>query len=401
MLDIIILALAGICIGTVTGLLPGLHVNTVAIIGLSMFPAIGLEPLDFAVVMTSMAITHSFLDFIPSIFLGAPEEDTALSVLPMHQLFINGQAMAAVKLTAYGSLFGLAFALLLLIPVLLFVPVIYHALRGIIVYVLIAAVLFLVVRERKPQKIIWAAFIFGLSGFLGVTVFDLEILSATQVLFPVFVGLFGLSSILASLRQETASVPQDPFVQVEIKGKTVVSGFLGAFGGMVIGILPAMSPSQIGIIMYEIIGTDLRSFIISVSAINTSDSIFSLVSLYTINNARSGVAVMIGNVLEITWETMLLLIGVIMFTAFFATILHLKIGRIASGFVDRIDYRKLCAGSFVFICLLVVVFTGWFGLLLALLSMTVGLLPILAGVSRTHVMGVLLVPTILYFLGLG
>ena len=56
--------------------------------------------------------------------------------------------------------------------------------------------------------------------------------------------------------------------------------------------------------------------------------------------------------------------------------------------------------SLLLVLVLVYLVTGWFGVLLTLLSACVGLLPILSGVSRTHCMGVLLVPTILYFLGL-
>lgn len=35
-----------------------------------------------------------------------------------------------------------------------------------------------------------------------------------------------------------------------------------------------MSPSQIGILMYSIFGQNLRGFLVSVSAINTSDATF-------------------------------------------------------------------------------------------------------------------------------
>ena len=77
----------------------------------------------------------------------------------------------------------------------------------------------------------------------------------------------------------------------------------------------------------------------------------------------------------------------------------IKIGRSAMRFVGKINYRDLSVGSLFLVLILVYLVTDWFGVLLTLLSACVGLLPILAGVSRTHGMGVLLVPTILYFLG--
>lgn len=400
MFDIILLALLGICIGTVTGLTPGLHVNTIAIIGLSMFPVLGLDPLQFGVVMVAMAVTHTFLDFLPAIFLGAPEEETALSVLPTHKLFLEGKALEAVNLTAIGSLFGLVFALLLLIPALFIIPVAYFGLRDNIAYVLIAIAAILILRERKFIKIISALLIFLMSGYLGILIFDQKLLSSTQILFPVFVGLFGLSNIAASINAGTLAVPQNQFIKPKIEKNFVGAGFLGALGGAIVGILPALSPSQIGILMYEIFGTSARNFLVSISAINTSDAIYSLIAIYTIHNARSGVAVMIDKVLEIDFNVLLLLIGVMAFTAFFATLMHLKIGKLFSKHVGKINYRKLCIIGFVLIIILVYIFTGIFGVLLALLSMTIGLLPILMGISRTQVMGVLIIPTVFYFLGI-
>ncbi len=62
---------------------------------------------------------------------------------------------------------------------------------------------------------------------------------------------------------------------------------------MIAGTLPGISASQIGTLMAIVFGNSVGAFMISVSAINLSDSIFSLIAIYTIGNARSGVAVMI------------------------------------------------------------------------------------------------------------
>lgn len=400
MIDFLFLALLGCLLGVVTGLTPGLHVNTIAIIGLSIFPSLSISPLQFAVVMVGMSVTHTFLDFIPAIFLGVPEEGTALSVLPTHQLLFQGRALEAVKLTALGSLFGLGFALLLILPVLILTPIVYFGLRDFIVYILILAVSYLIIRERSGHGILWAVSVFLISGYLGVLMFDLKMLSTTQVLFPVFVGLFGLSNLLFSLKSGTTSIPQEEFIPVEINPKVISSGFLGALGGLFVGIMPAMSPSQVGVLMYGIIGSDVRNFLVSVSAINTSDAIFSFVSLYTIKNPRSGVATMVGKVLEFDFNVLLLLIGTTAFIAFFATILHIELGKLTMKFVGRVSYRGLSIASILLVLFLVYYVTGWFGIILTLLSTSVGLLPILSGISRTHNMGVLLLPTILYFLGL-
>lgn len=386
--------------GIITGLTPGIHVNTVAIIGLSIFPRLSISPIEFAVIMVGMAVTHTFLDFIPSIFLGVPEEETALSVLPTHQLLIQGRAIEAVKLTAYGSLFGLFFALIFLLPALFLIPVIYKNLHPFILYILIICIIILILREREFRKIFYASIVFLLSGILGIFMFKQRILSTTEVLFPVFVGIFGLSNILFSLKSKsTEIVPQEDFITIRMDRDLLSSTFIGSIGGLIVGILPAMSPSQVGVIMYEIMGTNIRNFILSVSAINTSDAIYSFISLYTINNPRSGVATIIGKIMSINLNTLLLLVGVTSFIAFIATFLHIKIGRIAMRFVKRINYRFLSFLSLMFVLVLVLYFTGLFGLYMAILSTVIGTIPILSSISRTHCMGVLIVPTILYFLG--
>ncbi len=399
MLELLLLALLGCLLGVITGLTPGLHVNTIAIIGLCLFPSLSISPLEFAVVMVSMAITHTFLDFIPAIFLGVPGEETALSVLPTHQLLLQGKALEAVQLTAIGSLLGLGFSLILLLPALFVIPIAYQSLRPFIVYILLIAVLLLIIREKEKRRIFLSTMVFFMSGWLGIMMFEQKLLSTTQVLFPVFVGLFGLSNILFSLKSETIKIPQDEFIRVKIDRKTVSSGILGSLGGILVGILPAMSPSQVGVLMYEIFGTNIRSFIISISAINTSDAIYSFVSLYTIKNPRSGVATIVGKVLEIDFNALLFIVGTMAFIALFATILHIKIGGWVMKLVGKVNYRLLSVASLLLVLILVYLITGFFGILVTLLATSIGLLPIFAGISRTHCMGVLLVPTILYFFG--
>lgn len=399
MLKYLILSLIGCICGVITGLTPGLHVNTVCLIGLSLYTQLGLDVIEFSIVMVSMAITQNFLDFIPAIFIGVPEESTALSILPTHRLLMQGKALEAVKLTAYGSLLGLVYAIALLIPAAYFIPLVYKSIRGIMVYIVIVASAVLILREKEIKKIFWALLIFCVSGYFGLLTLNLKIISATHVLFPVFSGLFGLSNILVSIKDKPVRVPQHESVDVKIDRQLFSSSFLGCVGGILVGVLPAMSPSQVGVLIYDIVGTNTRGFLVSVSAINTSDAIYSLVSLYTIDNPRSGVATMLGQIITLDLNTLLLFVGVISFIAAFATLIHLAVGRLAIKFFDRVDYRKVNITVMLAVVGLVYYITGWFGLFLVFISTSIGLLPIKADVSRTHLMGVLIVPTILYFLG--
>ncbi len=398
MIELLVLVLIGCILGVLTGITPGIHVNMVCLLGFILYNGLGLTSTQFAVAMISMAVTHTFLDFIPAIFIGVPEEQTALSVLPAHRMVLEGNAYEAVKITGYGSIIGLFFATASIPAALYFVPKIYFLLRGVIVYVLIIAVAYLIFREKTWKKRLWAVTIFTLAGWLGFVAFNQKIISENLILFPLFTGLFGLSTIIYSLRQENTFIPQKEYAIVDVDKNFVTSGFLGALGGMLVGILPAMSPSQVGIILTRFYKESTRNFLVAVSAINTSDAIYSFIALYTIRNPRSGVATILGKIIDLDYNTLLLFLGVIMFTAPIALALHLKIGRIALKFSRKINFRNLNIAAFAIVVFLVYYLTGFWGFLFAITATALGLLPIQTGVSRTHSMGVLILPTIIYFL---
>ncbi|MCH7770430.1 MAG: tripartite tricarboxylate transporter permease [Bacteroidetes bacterium] len=93
LIEILLALIVGILTGTTTGLIPGIHINLIGvfIVSLSASLFLSINPIYLAVFIVSMAITHTFVDFIPSIFLGCPDTDTELSVLPGHELLKKGQ----------------------------------------------------------------------------------------------------------------------------------------------------------------------------------------------------------------------------------------------------------------------------------------------------------------------
>ena len=81
-------ALAGLIAGTVTGLIPGLHINLVAaIVAGSAGVLTGLfSPVGVGVFLLVMSITHTFVDAIPAVFLGVAEGSELLSLLPSQKM---------------------------------------------------------------------------------------------------------------------------------------------------------------------------------------------------------------------------------------------------------------------------------------------------------------------------
>jgi len=227
----------GVAAGIITGLTPGVHVNLVSVLLVSLSGYLmGITDVTtLAVFIISMAITHTFLDAVPSIFLGAPDSDEALGVLPGHKLLLEGKGYAAVKLTVIGALLSLFFTLLLIPIMIPFTPKIYHFIQPYIGYLLIIAVIYMLIMEKEFKKIFWGSFVFFISGVLGIVVLGMPNLN--QPLFPLLSGLFGISTLIISL-SENAKIPKQqisdtiiikPVHKIKAIGAAVFSGCLTGF----------------------------------------------------------------------------------------------------------------------------------------------------------------------------
>ena len=199
LIELIIVLIVGVLAGTITGLTPGIHINLVALflVSASAFFLNFLTPVSLVVFIVAMSITHTFLDFIPSILLGAPDEDTSLSILPGHKFLLEGKGYEAIIYTLYGSSIAIPIILLLTPFFLLFLPQIFYYLRFVMFFILITASLYMILRDGKSRA--WAFIIFMLSGFLGTATLNL---SVKESLLPLLTGLFGASSLITSIKKK-------------------------------------------------------------------------------------------------------------------------------------------------------------------------------------------------------
>ncbi|NQU98525.1 tripartite tricarboxylate transporter permease, partial [Candidatus Woesearchaeota archaeon] len=81
-----------------------------------------------------------------------------------------------------------------------------------------------------------------------------------------------------------------------------------------------------------------------------------------------------------------------------AVILALKIAKIFSKIITKVDYRKLVIGIIVLITILVMLLTGFLGLWVLIVSTAVGLIPAIVKTTRTQAMGCIMLPVMIYFL---
>ena len=218
MIEIISALLLGILIGIITGLTPGLHINVISalLISYSIFALNIFPPLAIVTFIISMSIVHTFIDAIPSIFLGAPDSDQALSVQPGHRFLLKGRGFEALYLTIIGSLFAVIFMILISPILFIATKILYPIIKDYIILLLIIASFFIMIKEKNSK--FYAIITFLLSGILGMITINSRI---EQPLLPLLSGLFGISSLLFSMNKKI-KIPFQKVSYPKLKKKEVI-----------------------------------------------------------------------------------------------------------------------------------------------------------------------------------
>ncbi len=410
---IVLMSLIGAVAGTFTGLVPGIHVNTLASIMMISYPMLESAISDFAdptwvpvlvsACIMSASVVHSFVDFIPSVFIGAPDPDDALSMLPGHRLLMNGQGMLAVRSAAVGSTIGAAFAILLAIPVqYLMLNGLADQLDTLTFSILLFTLCVMVISEIGIAQKIWAILLILLSGFLGIMCMHMNlpcsgILGDGTLLFPLLTGLFGMPTLMSSI--SNAAIPKqtdtgrDPVGPLPgIKG--VITGCLA---GWYPGITATAGASLASVFTPE---NDPARFISLVASIGTVTTVFSIVTLSVSGSGRSGTVLVVKEIMGdsisgfCSEEFLLLLLSIAIATAI-GYIITIKAGRLMSDIADRFDLRTLNKVVILFVTILILLLTGPFGIIILIMSTVVGFIPVNIEMSRIPLTGCLIVPVLL------
>jgi putative membrane protein len=399
-LEIILALLIGIIAGSISGIIPGIHINLVSALLLSISTALissslNIQPLFLVIFLVSMATAHTFIDFIPSIFLGAPDQDdTALSILPGHEMLTKGQAYEAVIITAYGCLSGV-FLILILTPLFFFfLPLVYPHVKIIMPLVLILTSFFLIYFEKTSRS--WAFLIFLLSGFLGLASLNLPV---KESLLPLFTGLFGISSLITSLTKKQVLPKQNilPLKKILLpKKKLMKTNLASLISAPLCSFLPGMGSGQAAVIGSQVIeGLGRKEFLYLLGSINILVTGLSFVTLGVINKARTGIAVSVGQLITITSNEILWITLTILISGILSFILTIALAKTFTRIINKMNYRLLSWLVLIFLIFIVFLFSGFLGFLLMIVSTLLGLTCIYTGIRRTHLMGCLIIPAII------
>ena len=430
--------LAGCLMGVVSGLIPGLHSNNFAMLLVSVSPLLiesGIPAIYIIFMILANCITHTFHDIIPAIYLGVPNSDMALAVLPGHQLLLNGRGPEAIRLSAMGSAGSVIVSIILLLPFGILLYTIYPLIQDYIGWMLLFIALLMIITEKgeyvpgqgslvRYRHIFYAFVVFVLSGLLGIFAFGKENLAnslfesdSPSILLPLLSGLFGASQLIVSLTTGSVIPPQRTSLITLPVNRTIKAIASGSFAGSFVAWLPGVSSSvatllaeqvsrirgnqNSGSIASEDPLDEAREFIVSVSGVNTANAVFGLFVFFFIGRARNGAIVAISSFLEpsaIDIPIILILLCVVILASMFSYYSTIRIGNTIHLFMEKIDYRKLSIAVLTGLVIMVAVFTGVFGIIIFLMATSIGLLPSFMHVRKSNAMGVILLPVILYFL---
>lgn len=396
MIEFIFALIIGILAGIFTGVMPGIHTNLVSafLVSISFYLLNIFSPLALAIFIISMSITNSFIDFVPSIYLGAPEEDTALTTLPGHRFLLQGKAHEAVRLALIGSLLGIFLLAITIFAIKFIVYPLDDFLQKMMAWILIWICIFLIM-ENSNSKFL-ATIIFILSGFLGIASLNLAI---NQPLLPLLTGLFGTSTLIYSLSQKT-QIPEQEISSTKLDKKILIKPAIASLiVSPICGFLPGLGSSQAAIIGSKIFKKiSEEQFIILNGAINSSIIALFFFVLYLTEKSRTGSAAAISQLVELTPKTLIYLLGAIVITSIISYFISLKTSKIFAKNISRIDYEKVSWFILFFLIFVTFFISGFMGLIVLTTSTFLGLTAQYYGIRKGLLMGCLLIPTILFYL---
>ena len=413
MIELVIACFIGISIGTITGMIPGIHVNTAGAIlfASSTFLLTFISPEFLCVVMVAMSIAHALIEFVPSMLLGVPQEGTATSILPGHRMVLQGRSKEVIRIVSVGG-FGAIIVTILMLPVFAVVlPILHDASKPFTWIILLVASIYLTYSlTRTTRDFLWSLLLFVLSGILGWIIFQTPIPSGVSLMCT-FSGLFGISTILFSLNDSSTIPHQNPFYELDLDWGKFKSIFAGGITGAILGFLPGFGPAQGTVIAQAASGTndndddDTVNFLLATSGLNVSDCLFSLIAIYIIGNPRSGIAVYMSYLIsEMSLNHLAIFIFASLIAVSVSLVLSLRLGDSFSRLMSGVDYKKLSIGVILLQILILYVFIFYYRaplgyMTLALITSTaMGMLPHYIGVGKSHLMGVLIIPAIVIYM---
>ena len=391
MIEPVLAVSLGVAAGIFTGLIPGVHPNTVVFTTIPFYFIYRPEFSLFMAFISGLSISHTLHDFLPALFLKAPEAESALSSLPGIEMVQEGLGRKAFVLTVIGGLSSSTIFVIVLPVLFLVLEAVYPVLNQFMEFILIFFLLFIIFESRS---IFNAALIASLSGLLG-----LSVLSGPQqqfILLPVFSGLFAVPAVSYSIFRDFEIPEQED--RFQISSSRIKEGFAGFGSGLIAGVIPGIGAAVSTTFLTPFMDSDREGFLTGLGGVNTSDILISFLALYLIGRPRSGSSVALQMISEVRIPEVFFLIGCSLLGAGLSGILSLKVLDLFLKLVEKVNFRFLGFSVLGLIFSIVFFTTGVYGIVVLLTSGFIGFISLLKE-CRASCMAVLIIPALTYFSG--
>lgn len=398
LINIVIAILSGILLGIITGLTPGIHINLIAsiIVAYSYHILKILDPITLTITITSIAITHTILDIIPSTLLGIPNTENLTMLLPAHKLTAEGKAKLAIFYGLLGSASGIITTIIFVPLAIKIIPGIYNHIKIYIPMILILISLYLIIKSKNK---LFSLLFFITTGIVAILSFNIKTLN--QPLLPLLSGLFGLSSIILSINNKIQIPEQETRINLDVNEKdltkysltTTLASFLTNF-------LPGLTSSHTALLTNKITKVkNQEEYIILSNAAGSSATIISFVAFYSINKTRAGFVAAIEYLLNfINLSLLLSIFAAALITLPIVIFLTLKISDKILKNINKINYKKISIGIILLIISLVLTITKLEGLVVLITATSMGILAQKFEIERINLTGCLILPVIFYLI---
>jgi putative membrane protein len=390
----IVIILVGIFFGILAGLIPGIHTNLISVILLSLSPILLqiFSPLNLVLFIVSLSIANIFFEVIPTIYLGAPNEETALSTMPGHEYLLKGKGHQAVFLASLGNISGILISLVVIPLFFLFLVKAYPFFEKMMLWLLVWICIFIIKDEK--QKIL-AIIFFILSGFLGFSSLNLNI---NQALFSLLTGLFGTSGLIYSLNEQ-ANIPSQETSLDKINKRKFIKPLISSFLiSPICSFLPGLGSSQATVIGSKITREIERDqFLFLNGSINSALMTLSFVTLFLIDKSRTGSAAVISQITKLSLSNLILIIIIIFLISLVLFLLTIFVSEKVANLIGKLNYQKISISILIFLIILVFFISGFLGLLVLITGTCLGLSCQYYGLRKGILMGCLLIPTIIIY----
>ncbi|WP_308573761.1 tripartite tricarboxylate transporter permease [uncultured Methanosphaera sp.] len=411
MISIFIAIILGILAGIITGMIPSLHVNTVGIVIFSASTLLlnYISALTIASFLISIAITHAMFEFIPSITVAIPSEDTIMSIQPAHKLLFEGRAYEVIRLVSFGGYLSIVLLIIIMPFLFIILPMIYDLLKDYIGYLLIFIMCIIFIKTRGNYNIkLLSILVFLISGILGCIMLTGNVNSNISLL-CMLSGLFSVSNLIYNFNSNNIIPPQKDVHSVNVDNNFKRSVFAGSISGCILGLLPGLGPAQGTMIAQGLTlnkHVTSEDFLITNSGINISDTLFSLIAIYLISNPRSAISVYVSNLIsDITLAHIVFFIFISLVVVSVCCMMSIIIGDYIISHMNRVNFRKLNLILIVGITFFIFCYTFyvggcvWYVGICYVVSIALGIMVNVLGLNKSLLMGVLIIPSILTYLG--